>query len=65
MEAEATLKQLLDDRATLRQQLDELKANPETADSEECKVIEDDLELRSIQIQDIQQKIMDSRDGKT
>ncbi|KAG5900429.1 hypothetical protein JTB14_029315 [Gonioctena quinquepunctata] len=64
VEAEATLKVLLDDRATLRHQLDEMKANPESGDSPECKAIEEDLELRSVQIQDLQQKLLDTDEDK-
>lgn len=63
-EAEATLKQLLEDRAAMQQQLNELKNNPDTANSPECKNVEDELELRSVQIQDIQQKLLDSDEGK-
>lgn len=48
----------------MQQQLDELKSNQETADSPESKNIEDELELRSVQIQDIQQKLLDSDEGK-
>uniref|UniRef100_A0A6P7G0F7 Chromosome-associated kinesin KIF4A n=1 Tax=Diabrotica virgifera virgifera TaxID=50390 RepID=A0A6P7G0F7_DIAVI len=59
LEAEATLKVLLEDRATLQQQLDNMKNNSD-ADSTDCKSIEDDLELRSVQIQDLQQKLLDS-----
>lgn len=62
-EAETTLKQLLEDRASMQHQLDELKSNPDTANSAECKTIEDDLEMRSVQIQDIQQKLLDSEEG--
>ncbi|XP_074035147.1 kinesin-like protein 3A isoform X2 [Leptinotarsa decemlineata] len=65
VEAEATLKVLLDDRATLRHQLDDLKSNPDTTNSSECKSIEEDLELRSVQIQDLQQKLLDSDEDKT
>ncbi|KAJ8941944.1 hypothetical protein NQ318_013278 [Aromia moschata] len=58
--AEITLTGLLEDRATLQQQLDTLKSSPEGAESPECKAIEEDIELRSAQIQDIQQKLLDS-----
>lgn len=47
----------------MQQQLDELKVNPDTANSPECKNLEDELELRSVQIQDIQQKLLDSDEG--
>lgn len=62
-EAEVTLSVLLEDRATLQQQLNELKENPETAESAECKGIEEDIELRSVQIQDLQQKLLYSDEG--
>ncbi|KAJ8975927.1 hypothetical protein NQ317_014887, partial [Molorchus minor] len=55
-----TLACLLEDRGTLQHQLDELKANLDTASSSECKTIEEDIELRSVQIQDLQQKLLDS-----
>lgn len=63
MEAESTLTDLLEDRATLQHQLDELKANPETAECPEIKSLEEDIELRSVQIQDLQQKVLDSDEG--
>ncbi|XP_072394282.1 chromosome-associated kinesin KIF4 [Diabrotica undecimpunctata] len=61
LEAETTLKVLLEDRATLQHQLDEMKNNSD-ANSTDCKSIEDDLELRSVQIQDLQQKLLDSNE---
>lgn len=60
VEAGATLSGLLEDRATLQHQLDEMKRNPDTEDSSEIKNVEEDIELRSVQIQDLQQKILDS-----
>ncbi|CAG9824944.1 unnamed protein product [Phaedon cochleariae] len=60
VEAEATLNVLLEDRAVLMQQLNELKNAPDSENSEECKSIEEDLELRSAQIHDLQQKLSDS-----
>ncbi|KAJ8937403.1 hypothetical protein NQ314_011889 [Rhamnusium bicolor] len=62
VEAEATLTGLLEDRATLQHQLDKLRANLETADTSECKSMEEDIELRSVQIQDLQQKLLDSNE---
>ncbi|XP_018570994.1 chromosome-associated kinesin KIF4 [Anoplophora glabripennis] len=58
VEAEVTLSALLEDRATLQQQLDELRADPETAEGAECNTIAEDIELRSVQIQDLQQKLL-------
>lgn len=63
IEAEATLSGLLEDRAILKQQLDELKRDPETAEGEQVKMLEEDIELRSLQIQDLQQKLLDSNEG--
>lgn len=60
IEAEATLKVLLEDRATLQHQLDQLKNNGDADDSADVKSIEEDLELRSVQIQDLQQKLLGS-----
>lgn len=62
-EAEVTLAGLLEDRATLQHQLDELKNNSELAENAEIKTIEEDIELRSVQIQDLQQKLLDSDEG--
>lgn len=64
LEAQLTLKGLLEDRAMLHKQLDELKADPDMDESNiEMKHLEDDIALRSTQIQDIQQKILDSDEG--
>ncbi|KAF7265188.1 kinesin-like protein 3A [Rhynchophorus ferrugineus] len=60
VEAETALSELLEDRATLYHQLDELKKNPETAEGPEVKSLEEDIDLRSVQIQDLQQKLLDS-----
>ncbi|CAH1132699.1 unnamed protein product [Ceutorhynchus assimilis] len=62
-EAQFTLDELLEDRATLQKQMDDLKANPETENGLEVKSIESDLELRSLQIQELQQKLLDSDEG--
>ncbi|KAK9873905.1 hypothetical protein WA026_002257 [Henosepilachna vigintioctopunctata] len=58
-EIEVTLNVLLEDRALLQKQLDNLKSdsNPDVV---QLKAIEDDIELRSVQIQDMQQKLLDS-----
>lgn len=60
IEAEVTLAGLLEDRGTLQEQLDKLKENQENLDLNQIKAIEEDIELRSVQIQDLQQKILDS-----
>ncbi|XP_015836868.1 chromosome-associated kinesin KIF4A isoform X2 [Tribolium castaneum] len=62
IEAEATLKGLLDDRATLQQQLDKLRDDPENLDESQVQEIESDIEMRSVQIQDLQQKLLDSEE---
>jgi kinesin family protein 4/21/27 len=61
VEAEATLAGLLEDRATLQEEVDKLKKNSQNSDRQsEIESIEEDIELRSVQIQDLQQKILDS-----
>lgn len=62
VEAEATLLGLLEDRGTLQEQLNTLKADPED-NATQIASIEEDIELRSAQIQDFNQKILDSKDG--
>lgn len=47
----------------MQQQLNEMKLNPEIAESTKHKVIEDDLEDGLVQIQDVQQKLLDSNGG--
>lgn len=61
--ARSTLDNLMEDRATLQNQLDQLQA-AEDADPAEIKQIERDIELRSVQIQELQQKVLDSDEGK-
>jgi hypothetical protein len=64
VEAEATLAGLLEDRATLQEEVDKLKKNSQNSDRQsEIESIEEDIELRSVQIQDLQQKILDSDEG--
>ncbi|XP_044747016.1 chromosome-associated kinesin KIF4 isoform X2 [Coccinella septempunctata] len=60
-EIEMTLAGLLEDRALLQKQLDNLQSssNPDLA---EIKNLEYDIELRSVQIQDMQQKLLDADD---
>lgn len=68
VEAERTLQQLLEDRATLNTQLSELKCMIEENSSLDYKQdaekevfrVKQELELRSAQIADLQQKILDS-----
>ncbi|CAG9859329.1 unnamed protein product [Phyllotreta striolata] len=57
VEAEATLKVLLEDRATLQNMKDNWTDECATQD---LKTIEEDLELRSIQISDLQTKLLAS-----
>lgn len=61
VEAEATLKVLLEDRDTLQVQLVDMKTTC-GSDSSECKFIEEDLELKSVQINDLEQKLSDSNE---
>ena len=63
VEAATTLDGLLEDRAMLQEQLNKLKENPNEGESQ-LKSLEEDIELRSVQIQDLQQKILDSEEGK-
>ncbi|XP_018334300.1 chromosome-associated kinesin KIF4A isoform X2 [Agrilus planipennis] len=60
IEAKVTLTGLLEDRAALHQQMENLKADASDEDSEEVKQLKNEIELRSIQIQDLQQKLLDS-----
>lgn len=62
--AESTLKMLLNDRAILKQQLDEMRADPKKATDEAIKSVEEDIEIRTVQIQDLQTKILDADEGK-
>lgn len=63
MQAQATLQSLMDDRANLNEQLTHLKAHPELSDAQQIGQLEEDIELRSIQIADLQQKILDFDEG--
>ncbi|KAL3286993.1 hypothetical protein HHI36_001479 [Cryptolaemus montrouzieri] len=58
-EIELTLAGLLEDRALLQKQLDTLRSDS-NPDLGHIKSIEDDIELRSVQIQDMQQKLLDT-----
>lgn len=63
-EAQRTLEQLIEDRAVLNTQLSEIKSNSEYANTLEGKLhiqqFTEDIDLRSAQISDLQQKIIDS-----
>lgn len=61
-ELEVTLSGLLEDRALLQKQLDTLHSTS-SPDSTEIKNLEYDIELRTVQIQDMQQKLLDADDG--
>ncbi|KAF5297092.1 hypothetical protein FQA39_LY02672 [Lamprigera yunnana] len=63
VDAEATLTHLLEDRTTLQSQLNVLKENSQFGESDEIKQLQEDIELRSTQIQDLQQKVLDSDQG--
>ncbi|KAF2878626.1 hypothetical protein ILUMI_27548 [Ignelater luminosus] len=63
IDAEATLNALVQDRATLNEQLDQLKGNSVDADPIEIKRLEEEIDLRCTQIQELQQKILDSDQG--
>lgn len=67
IDAERTLEQLLEDRALLNKQLSNLRNNADIADTpegaENIRQLTDDIELRSAQIADLQQKIIDSDQG--
>lgn len=69
VDAERTLQQLLEDRATLNSQLNELnniikdeKTSPEYREDAEKEIaqVKQELDLRNAQIADLQQKILDS-----
>ncbi|KAI4467083.1 chromosome-associated kinesin kif4a-related [Holotrichia oblita] len=59
LDAQLTLNGLVEDRALLHNQLDDLKKEVDE-DSPEIKQLEEDIALRTTQIQDLQQKILDS-----
>lgn len=65
LDAQATLQSLMEDRATLGEQLAQLKSDPELADTPQIQQLEEDIELRSAQIGDLQQKILDFDEGYT
>ncbi|XP_072390490.1 chromosome-associated kinesin KIF4-like [Diabrotica undecimpunctata] len=61
LEAETMLNVLLEDQATVQHQLDEMRNNSDENPTD-YKSIEDDLVLRSVQIQDLQQHLLDSNE---
>lgn len=63
LQAQATLQSLMDDRANLNEQITNLKADSDLVDTTQLQQLEDDIELRSVQIADLQQKILDFDEG--
>lgn len=61
-EAKATLKGLLEDRGVLQEQLDFMHSKGEVEGSDEFRQLKEEIEIRSIQIQDLQEKVMRSDD---
>lgn len=59
VDAQATLQSLMEDRANLHEQLTHLKENPMLAETTEINQLEEEIEVRSVQISDLQQKILD------
>lgn len=62
VEAQATLTYLLDDRANRQEDLDKLRSS-EDVQSSQIQQLEEEIELRSVQISDLQQKILDFDEG--
>lgn len=63
MEADSSLERLMQDRASLMRQLDQFKKN-NNSNEEELATITEFIELRNAQIADLQQKILESDQGK-
>lgn len=63
IEADYSLKKLMQDRASLVCQFEQLKKNCDP-DEEELVTINEFIELRNAQIADLQQKILESDQGK-
>lgn len=63
VEADYSLEKLMQDRASLAHQLEQLKksSNP---DEKELVTIVEFIEMRNVQIADLQQKILESDQGK-
>lgn len=62
IEANYSLDKLMQDRASLVQQLEQVKKN-ENSNEEELATMNEFLELRNAQIADLQQKILESDQG--
>lgn len=60
VDAQVSLKTIMDDRAVLYQRLDHLKQEP-TTDPTQISLLEEDLAVRNAQITDLQQKIVSSK----
>lgn len=60
VDAQVSLKTIMDDRSVLYQRLDHLKNEPST-DPQQIVILEEDLALRNAQITDLQQKIVSSK----
>ena len=63
VEADYSLEKLMQDRASLVYQLEQLKKNNDS-DEKELATVTEFIELRNIQIADLQQKILESDQGK-
>lgn len=63
IEAQASLSFLMEDRANLNDQLAQLKAVEEPTNEDLIRQIESDIETRSAQITDLNQKILDFDEG--
>lgn len=63
IEADYSLEKLMQDRASLVHQLEQLKKNS-NPDEEELVTVTEFIELRNAQIADLQQKILESDQGK-
>lgn len=63
VEANYSLEKLMQDRASLVHQLEQLKKNNDS-DETELATITEFIELRNIQITDLQQKILESDQGE-
>lgn len=63
IEANYSLERLMQDRASLVHQLEQFKKNDD-ANEEELATVTEFIELRNAQIADLQQKILESDQGK-
>jgi len=62
IEADCSLERLMQDRASLVHQLEQLKKNGDS-NEEELATVTEFIELRNAQIADLQQKILESDQG--